>query len=584
MRTLVLALLLAAPVSANDYYVSTTGNNGNPGTFAQPWRTIQKAANTMVAGDTVHIRGGTYVERVAPKRSGTASAPITYRSRAGEEAIIISPNIWAQDYGIYLAASRRLRYLHFVDLTLRGANWANFFADGWTGRAKDHIVIDRVRSEDGGFGIFLNGVNDVSITNCEIHNNAGGITAQSTFFNLEIRNNHISYSDPNPTGFPYGAHNIQLIGSGQLSSGSAIEDNHVHHARRQGISIWYVGHVLVRNNHTHHNGASGIQIESQLGNQLTRYIWIEGNLAEDNAQVFPSETGIWVDDSSHVVVQGNTMRRNKIGLKLTGCDDVIVRRNLIYDNQDASSIDTSGIQVRPATDTGDAKDAILVHNTIHGNGLNGQRAQVLIGLNPAGVEVEDSVYKNNISSEHQGFYDLWVAGQTHVLDYNDYYRPGTTPIIVWQLNLLSWTNYVLSSGQDLNSITLDPLFVNAAAEDFTLRPTSPCVDAGAPLTTTVGSGFDSSFPVADSRYFSDGMGLVPGDRIRVGNAVVRILSIDHASQTLTVDRPVTWASGTGVSYPYARRWPDMGAFEFARPSLEVKDVLPLGTKPRGVRK
>jgi len=40
------------------YYVAKTGNDANSGrTEAEAWRTIQKAANTMVEGDTVYING-----------------------------------------------------------------------------------------------------------------------------------------------------------------------------------------------------------------------------------------------------------------------------------------------------------------------------------------------------------------------------------------------------------------------------------------------------------------------------------------------------------------------------------------------
>jgi hypothetical protein len=60
------------------FYVAPSGNDSNPGTFAQPWRTIQKAANTLVAGQTVKILPGTYNAKLAPVNSGTAGAYITY--------------------------------------------------------------------------------------------------------------------------------------------------------------------------------------------------------------------------------------------------------------------------------------------------------------------------------------------------------------------------------------------------------------------------------------------------------------------------------------------------------------------------
>lgn len=44
--------------SGTIYFVATTGNNSNAGTFASPWLTIPKAKNTMVAGDISYIRNG----------------------------------------------------------------------------------------------------------------------------------------------------------------------------------------------------------------------------------------------------------------------------------------------------------------------------------------------------------------------------------------------------------------------------------------------------------------------------------------------------------------------------------------------
>lgn len=37
----------ASSVEKSEYYVSTTGNDENPGTLTSPWRTIQKAVTTV---------------------------------------------------------------------------------------------------------------------------------------------------------------------------------------------------------------------------------------------------------------------------------------------------------------------------------------------------------------------------------------------------------------------------------------------------------------------------------------------------------------------------------------------------------
>lgn len=60
------------------FYVSKDGNDNNNGTEINPWLTIQKAADTLVAGDTVYIKAGTYNECVLIKNSGTPNNYITF--------------------------------------------------------------------------------------------------------------------------------------------------------------------------------------------------------------------------------------------------------------------------------------------------------------------------------------------------------------------------------------------------------------------------------------------------------------------------------------------------------------------------
>ncbi len=74
-------LFFARASLAATYYVATNGNDANPGTLSAPWRTLQKAANTVSAGDTVYVNPGTYGS-VSSSRSGTASARIRYVSSA----------------------------------------------------------------------------------------------------------------------------------------------------------------------------------------------------------------------------------------------------------------------------------------------------------------------------------------------------------------------------------------------------------------------------------------------------------------------------------------------------------------------
>ena len=83
------ALVSTAAAHAATYYVATTGSNSNPGTESKPWKTVAHAVNTMIAGDTTYVRGGTYNEGLIRfRRSGTQAAPIKLLNYPGEAPII----------------------------------------------------------------------------------------------------------------------------------------------------------------------------------------------------------------------------------------------------------------------------------------------------------------------------------------------------------------------------------------------------------------------------------------------------------------------------------------------------------------
>src|SRR5437762_14046229 len=50
------------------YVDGITGDDSNPGSSSAPWKTIQKAADTIGPGATVNVNAGTYDERVRVSR------------------------------------------------------------------------------------------------------------------------------------------------------------------------------------------------------------------------------------------------------------------------------------------------------------------------------------------------------------------------------------------------------------------------------------------------------------------------------------------------------------------------------------
>ena len=62
--TLLILAMMCITARATTYYVATDGNDLDPGTLALPFETIQKACDTVGAGDTIEVRVGTYNESI----------------------------------------------------------------------------------------------------------------------------------------------------------------------------------------------------------------------------------------------------------------------------------------------------------------------------------------------------------------------------------------------------------------------------------------------------------------------------------------------------------------------------------------
>ncbi len=98
------SVTLEGGYTAEDFYVSETGNDSNPGTLAEPFATIQHAVDRAGPGDTVYIRGGTYREAVdLSNTAGVSNAPVTLVNYDGETVTLDGTtaitNRWTLDEG-----------------------------------------------------------------------------------------------------------------------------------------------------------------------------------------------------------------------------------------------------------------------------------------------------------------------------------------------------------------------------------------------------------------------------------------------------------------------------------------------------
>ena len=80
-----------AAFAGTTYYVAPFGDNKNPGTAAEPFRTIQQAANIVEPGDTVIVKDGIYTGGrvlVEIRRGGTPEQWVTFKAEHKWKAVL----------------------------------------------------------------------------------------------------------------------------------------------------------------------------------------------------------------------------------------------------------------------------------------------------------------------------------------------------------------------------------------------------------------------------------------------------------------------------------------------------------------
>jgi hypothetical protein len=121
--------------TVHTYHVSKTGNDTTgDGSAGKPWLTIQKAANTVVAGDTVYVHGGTYDEMVTITADGTSSNWITFMPNPGD-TVIVNGTIGSKANNFYLNSANYVR--------IKGFNCTNSYNDsGILVLSSSHNIIE----------------------------------------------------------------------------------------------------------------------------------------------------------------------------------------------------------------------------------------------------------------------------------------------------------------------------------------------------------------------------------------------------------------------------------------------------------
>ncbi len=177
LRFLILLLMLvgglvgmhiSARAQSNVYYVATNGDDNNPGTFEQPFRTLMRARYAAQPGDTIYIRGGVYDIENYMDISGTPDAPITIASFPGEWAVFDGSG----REGVKFRISGS--WLVFRNFEVRNSPSDGVLLTDGAG----HNVLEHIISHGNNFAGFEleNGAHDNLLLNCDSYDNFDAAT------------------------------------------------------------------------------------------------------------------------------------------------------------------------------------------------------------------------------------------------------------------------------------------------------------------------------------------------------------------------------------------------------------------------
>ena len=284
MRLLLLAAALlagaAAPAVAQlrTFYVDPSGIDGNPGTAAAPWRTLQHAADTVRAGDLVVVRAGRYAG-FQLEFSGTSANPIEFRGEAG--AIVDAPNPVRGQHGI----------------NLEGASWVVVQGFTVTGMPRAgirsvlnaHVTVRGNTLDANGYWGFLSGFSDDLLIEQNTASRSQvehGIYVSNSGDRPIVRDNHVWGNNAN--GIHMNGDASQ--GGDGVITGALVERNVIHDNGAAGGSAINADGVEAsrfQNNLLYGNHASGISLYRIDGGAPSR-----NNVVVHNTIVHPAD-GRW---------------------------------------------------------------------------------------------------------------------------------------------------------------------------------------------------------------------------------------------------------------------------------------------------
>jgi len=493
--------------SGNDIYVSPDGDDGSSGTQAEPYETIQKAADVAQAGDVVHIMPGTYHEAVSVGNSGTVSEYILFMAEAdvklyGSVAALeltgqdqweydsgsdsYKTNIGFRTYHVSYEDQRLFNYhqssYSFNDFVteslssngISGGYWSEgvwlyvkipdgsdpdthemhvgSLAKGISLDSKSHIIFDGLEIayygiDNYGTGIDIKESSNIIVRNCIIHN-------QRTDIRIRGENAHDN-----------------LVEDNELYD-TTLQDwdwdmNKRHDTEGSGVSMAGGGGNVIRRN-TVHGPFNGIAAST--------WGYLEDENYNYNCDIYENYLYDVTDDGlepegTHINFRmwNNTFKDvfHPISLAPITRGPLYVFRNRILNALKS-----------PLKYSNDFSGRVYVyHNSAY------ILDETRNALNPSG-KFGNVVQYNNIFFGHRYSFEN-TYGLTAPVDW-DYDCLHTTGRAPDHSHWIKWNNqrystiedFRAATGQEMNGTSDDPKYVNIESYNINLQSDSPCIDTG----------------------------------------------------------------------------------------------------------
>jgi hypothetical protein len=262
------------PSLGTTYYVSTSGSDSQSGSAEAPWRTVQKALNTLQPGERALVRAGTYAQDLVMTRAGSAEAPITVAAYPGETVTLRPASSSGDTYPIEFYGAAYVRLQGFVIEGSDGTSAANVYVTG----SSHHIEIagNEIRyGQDSGFYTDAT-TSYVYVVGNRIHDNGWNHEVgqhQSHGIYLKGANHLIANNVIYNHAYGFGLH---IYGA---NHDTVVVDNTIAASAHSSIVVGGPGgvsNITIRNNLLH-GGNWGVQMDSTCP---TGPITVERNLID----------------------------------------------------------------------------------------------------------------------------------------------------------------------------------------------------------------------------------------------------------------------------------------------------------------